>query len=289
MAKKGQARRAEIIRLVSSTGVATVEELAATLQVTSSTIRRDLAKLTDQGELARTYGGVMRLDGRADAGPTPRARLGDHAAAKRGIAAWAAAEVQAGETIGLDGGSTLAALAEALQGGQDLMAVSASLALVDLLQHSDRSQVMTLGGQVLPPYQVTVGPYAEAMLARFTFDRVFIGARGLHPERGLNEPDFRLAALKEQLMGRARHVYVLAHAAKLTNAPFHTWPKMPTLWTLVTDDSADEDVLETYRDAGVDVVVTHPITDPADDEDTADARPAGPGALIVTAPEPGRR
>lgn len=272
MAKKGQARRAEIIRLVSTSGVATVEELAAHLDVTSSTIRRDLAKLTDQGQLARTYGGVMSLETRGD--EPVSSVLGDHASAKRGIAAWAASEVQPGETIALDGGSTLAALAEALTEVHDLTTLSASLSLVEMLQRGERNQVITLGGQVLPPFQVTIGPLAEQMLGRMSFDRVFIGARGLDPERGLNEPDFRLAAIKELLMRRAKHVYVLAHAGKLAHAPFHTWPIMPPLWTLVTDDSADEDLLERYRDAGVDVVVTKPV----------DGSAALPEALIVTAP-----
>lgn len=272
MAKKGQARRAEIIRLVSTSGVATVEELATQLAVTSSTIRRDLAKLTEQGQLARTYGGVMSLEARGD--EPVSSVLGDHASAKRGIARWAADEVRPGETIALDAGSTVMALAEALAEKHDLSVLTASLSLVEMLQRGERNQVLTLGGQVLPPHQVTVGPLAEQMLGRMTFDRVFIGARGLDPERGLNEPDFRLAALKEMLMGRARQVYVLAHSTKLAHAPFHTWPRMPALWTLVTDAAADEDLLERYRDAGVDVVVTTPFEAP---------EPL-PEALIITAP-----
>jgi DeoR/GlpR family transcriptional regulator of sugar metabolism len=57
----GQARRSEIVRLATTTGLASVEQLSEELGVTASTIRRDLAKLTAQGKLARTYGGVMSL------------------------------------------------------------------------------------------------------------------------------------------------------------------------------------------------------------------------------------
>ena len=54
-----RARRSEILRLATTTGLATVEELAARFGVTASTIRRDLALLTSQGRLTRTLGGAI--------------------------------------------------------------------------------------------------------------------------------------------------------------------------------------------------------------------------------------
>ena len=64
-----RARREEIVRLAATTGLASVDELSAELGVTPSTIRRDLAKLTSLGRLARTYGGVLSLE------PHPQAWL----------------------------------------------------------------------------------------------------------------------------------------------------------------------------------------------------------------------
>ena len=49
-----QARRGEIVRLATTTGLASVEQLSDELGVTASTIRRDLAKLTAQGKLILT-------------------------------------------------------------------------------------------------------------------------------------------------------------------------------------------------------------------------------------------
>ena len=49
-----QTRRGEIVRLATTSGLASVEDLSDQLGVTASTIRRDLAKLTAQGKLART-------------------------------------------------------------------------------------------------------------------------------------------------------------------------------------------------------------------------------------------
>ena len=79
-----QTRRGEIVRLATTSGLASVEELSDHLGVTASTIRRDLAKLTAQGKLARTYGGVMSLAHHPEA--SLRQRLGEAHAAKRDIA-----------------------------------------------------------------------------------------------------------------------------------------------------------------------------------------------------------
>ncbi|MYS74060.1 DeoR family transcriptional regulator, partial [Streptomyces sp. SID5926] len=62
-----QARREEILRLATTTGLASVEELSQHFGVTASTIRRDLARLTADGRLARTYGGAMALNAHPEA------------------------------------------------------------------------------------------------------------------------------------------------------------------------------------------------------------------------------
>jgi DeoR/GlpR family transcriptional regulator of sugar metabolism len=60
-ARESQRRRDEIVRLATTSGLAGVEELSQTFGVTASTIRRDLALLTSEGRLTRTYGGAMAL------------------------------------------------------------------------------------------------------------------------------------------------------------------------------------------------------------------------------------
>src|SRR5438132_4646799 len=54
-----QARRDLIVGAVADGGLATVSELALRLQVSESTIRRDLRELDRNGELRRTYGGAV--------------------------------------------------------------------------------------------------------------------------------------------------------------------------------------------------------------------------------------
>ena len=92
-------------------------------------------------------------------------------------------------------------------------------------------------------------------MQRLSFDRAFMGADSVHAERGICEADLEQTRLKELMMSRADHTYVLAHADKLGQSPFHAWAVMPHRWTLVTDDSADPLVLQDFRDNGIEVVI----------------------------------
>ncbi|MGW4234896.1 DeoR/GlpR family DNA-binding transcription regulator [Streptomyces sp. NPDC004980] len=193
--------------------------------VTASTIRRDLARLTADGRLARTYGGAMALNAHPEA--PLRQRSGEAHAQKRAIARWAAAQVQPGETLLLDAGSTIGALAHELRTAQDLTVATTGLTVLHELADVESVHVECLGGTLRPLSQAFVGPLTEAALERMTFDRVFLSADGVTADGGICEADLRQTRLKELMARRATHVYVLAHAAKLGRAPSTPGPPSP--------------------------------------------------------------
>jgi len=246
-------RREEIVALATTSGLASVEELALTFEVTASTIRRDLAQLTAEGRLARTYGGAMAMIAHSET--SLRQRAGEAHPAKRGIARWAASQVRAGETVLLDAGSTVGALAHELRGTAPLTVATTGLTALEALADVEDVHVECLGGTLRHVSQGFVGPLTEAALERMTFDRVFLGADGVTADRGICEAGLEQTRLKELMARRADRVYVLAHAAKLGTRPFHAWVQLTGNWTLVTDDTVASDMLAPFLAAGVDVVV----------------------------------
>lgn len=251
--QRSRYRRDEIVRLAVTSGPASVAELSRVFGVTASTIRRDLAALTADGRLARTYGGAMPLTTHPES--SLRERSAEAFAAKRAIARWAAEQVRAGDTVLLDAGSTVGALARELRSRAQLTVVTTGLTALQELADADSLTVHCLGGTLRPLSQGFVGPIAEAALERMTFDLAFLGADGVTADGGLCEAEFTQTRLKELMARRAERVYVLAHGAKLERRPFHSWARLDPGWTLVTDDSADPGHVERLRAAGVDVVV----------------------------------
>src|SRR5689334_9756822 len=184
---RSEHRRSEIARLAASHGLTSVEELSARFGVTASTIRRDLALLTTQGRLARTYGGPRSLEPHPEA--SLRQRLGEAYEAKRAIAAWAAGQIVPGESVVLDAGSTTAALAQALTRFTTLSVCTIVLTALEVLADAEDIEVLLLGGRLRTLSQSFVGPVTEAALERMSFDRAFMGADGVRADRGINEKD----------------------------------------------------------------------------------------------------
>lgn len=249
-------RRRLIAHLARTTGLASVEELSDRMGVTASTIRRDLAKLTATGRLARTYGGVISL---AHPEPTLVQRQIEAAGAKRDIARWAASQVTPGETVLLDAGSTAAALAEELAHVRpdSVTVVTAALGAMTRLAEAG-FDVVAIGGRLRQTSLAFVGPLAERAISRMTFDRAFVGADAIDAELGICEAALEQTHLKEVIMGRAQRTYVLAHGAKLGARPFHAWAAMPSAWTLVTDASAQPEQIAPFTDRGIEVVQSPP-------------------------------
>lgn len=106
----GRQRRDAILKLLAESERLDVAELKDQFGVSEMTIRRDLAKLADDGVIRRVHGGAVR----SERSPF-ETRTVQHAAEKRRIAQRAAALISNGETVGVDIGTTAHAVARALR------------------------------------------------------------------------------------------------------------------------------------------------------------------------------
>lgn len=245
---RGQ-RLSEIVRLLHS-GVTRVEDLAVTVDVSESTVRRDLASLEAEGAIARTYGGAQPFAPFRET--LLRERMTLEVAAKARIGAAAAGLVEDGATIFVDAGSTTSHLVENLRARTHLTVLTRGLEIALALADSP-IEVIVVGGAVSPSSHGLTGSVTQLVLERFAVDIAFLGCDAVHPDRGVGEPTIEEAATKEVAARNARHTVVLAHAAKLTPGAVPAWAPLPPGWTLVTDESS-ETRLRPFREAGVDVV-----------------------------------
>src|SRR5262249_23129932 len=110
-----EARRRLMMNLISQQGFASLEGLVSSIGVSESTVRRDLEALELLGAVQRTHGGAV-LPGDTRNLPALEERTAIAANEKRAIGAAAAALVNDGDSVLLDGGSTTLEVARALAG-----------------------------------------------------------------------------------------------------------------------------------------------------------------------------
>ncbi|MEI7612412.1 MAG: DeoR/GlpR family DNA-binding transcription regulator [Betaproteobacteria bacterium] len=245
MSAKTDYRHQALIAAVLA-GTHDAEALSRHLGVSLVTIRRDLAQLSAQGRLVRTFGGAVSAAGH-EPESTLAQRRNKNKKQKEAIARLAAGEIHSGETIILDGGTTTGALASQLRGRRNLRIITNSLQVMAILAGDEGVELIMLGGTMRPKSLSTVGPLAEMTLRRLTADRVFLGADGVVAGRGLCEASFDQIQLKELMMAQATTTYVLADSSKLGRAAQQAWAPLDQPWTLITDGEADTQQVERFR------------------------------------------
>lgn len=246
-------RQQEILQRARLDGRVEVRDLAAHLDVTPETIRRDLTALERRGLVARMHGGAIPVE-RLAIEPAIAERESLMAEQKVRIGRAALDELPEGGSILVDAGTTTIRLAELLPTDRELTVVTHSLPIAALLAARPNVTLHVLGGVVRGRTLAAVGPWAERNLADVFADVAFLGTNGLTAERGLTTPDLVEAGVKRALAASARRVVVLADHTKFGRSDFAQVVALDALDTVVTDTGLDPQLAAEIEAAGPQVV-----------------------------------
>jgi DeoR family transcriptional regulator, aga operon transcriptional repressor len=246
-------RRHRIVELLREHGKVTVEALAVRFATSAVTIRTDLAALEANDALERTHGGALRRQDDDDQPIKVKRTL--HHAEKVRIAKAAAALIQDGETVILDSGTTTAEIAKQIRKleVQSINVITNALNIAALLTDVPAVRLIMPGGILRPESNSLSGHMAEAALANLQADRLFLGADGLDPERGVMTPHLPEAQLNAKMIEISRQVIVVADSSKLMRRNISLIARVEQLHMIITDAGADPDVVAELRRRGVEV------------------------------------
>ena len=249
-------RQQAIAAQVIAQGRASVTELAQAYDVTTETVRRDLAVLDRAGVVRRVHGGAVPTRALHLVEPSVEAREATRAAHKQAIAR-AGAEFfpQSGATILIDAGTTTARLAALLPADRELLVVTNSVPIAARLAGLGSVSLQVLGGRVRGLTQACVGDQAVATLAALRVDVAFMGANGLSARHGLSTPDPDEAAGKRAMVGCANFVVVLADSSKMGQEEFVSFAPIRAVDVLVTDAEISPGCRTELADQGLEIVV----------------------------------
>jgi DeoR/GlpR family transcriptional regulator of sugar metabolism len=243
-------RRQRILDAVKAQGRVRLFELVEMFGVTEPTIRKDLSELHNRRLLRRTHGGAIAVDSRFEQTLHDRHEL--HRADKQKIAEACRDEISRGESVYLDSGTTVQAIAEGLE-PDDLNILTNALGVAAAVAGREGLRHTLLGGSVRPLGGSLVGPVALETLARFTVDVAFIGASGL-TEDGISVADVSEAQIKQSVIDRARRVIVPMDSSKFGMADFVNVCGLERVDLLITERLTD-DVARWCTKYGVEVRV----------------------------------
>lgn len=245
-------RRQRIRSLVESRGAARLDELSAALSVSQATVRRDLDELAAAGTVRRVHGGAVAV-GERPSEPHFDVKAVEAAAEKERIAARAIELLSPDDTVYLDSGTTVLAVARLLRGWDRLTVVTNSLpAAVELAGRGPR--LIVVGGEFRERSQALVGPLTHFLLESIHVDRALMGTYALSLEDGMTTTDPAEASTKELVLRRAREVILLADSRKVGTRSLVGAGQLETIDILVTDDRIDEGAVRDLEGRGIRVI-----------------------------------
>lgn len=244
-------RQQRIAQAVSDGGRASVADLAASLRVTTETIRRDLAVLEGIGALRRVHGGAVGV-GIVETMVGERDRL--RVDRKERVAAAAAELIPTGHvSLLIDAGTTTARLASHLPSDRRLTVFTHGVPVAARIAGQANIELHLLPGRVRPTTHAAVGAETLRAVSALQADIVFLGTNGLNG-RGATTPDAEEAAIKQALVTAARRRIVITDSSKLGRDELVCFATLAEIDVVVTDTDATTAQIAPLLDAGIEVV-----------------------------------
>jgi len=240
-------RRQKVADILSRRGFMALDDLAREIEVSESTIRRDLAYLQDHGILRRTHGGAVYL-GDGQGLPAFEERSASQIEEKRQIARKAADRIRNGDAILLDGGTTTLEVARLLV-GRPLQIVTNSLPIAQLLASNRETDLIMLGGYVYPRTGVALGVQTVRMLEDVHVHQAILSVAGI-TAKGLFNGNLLLVESERAMMRCADEVVVVADHTKIGRQNLAFLCELNAVDTLIVDSglSAEQRSLVTAAD-----------------------------------------
>jgi DeoR/GlpR family transcriptional regulator of sugar metabolism len=232
-------RQNEILQRLARDGELGIQGLSTLFGVSEMTIRRDLNQLAASGLLVRTHGGASRALS-SSFEPQFELRTRMSAEAKAQIAVAVAAQIEDGQTVILDGGSTGLAVAQALI-GRRLTVCALNLRIAQTLSGNVATRVIVPGGVVRTHELSFVGPDVERTLGNYHFDLYILTASGFDLAAGFTEWNVEDAAVKRAALTSARRTIAACDASKFGQVAFARICALRDVDTVVSDPALAAD------------------------------------------------
>ena len=228
-----------------------LEALCRELGASESSLRRDLGVLEEQNALRRVYGGAIpqqQPPGRAFDYAAESERFNDE---KTRIARVTASLIEDGQTVILDGGSTVAAVAMELA-SRPLHIITNSLPIAEKLETSRTVELTLTGGYFDPRIRVMLGPFCEQMLDAIRADVAIMGIGGI-TDSGFSNNNTLVVGSEQKMIEVSGKLIIVADHTKFGRGAMFPVAPLHAADIVVSDRELAPEFLEMLRSHAIDV------------------------------------
>ncbi len=231
-----------------------VSDLAAILNVSIDTARRDVKALDDLKKLRKVHGGAVSngFNIYSDRKREIYGLKNKTIIAQKGVSL-----LKKGDVVLVSGGSTNIELAKQIPQNLDLTFFTPSLPMaIELLNNiQENNKVIFIGGNLSKDSQLATGGGAITTLSEIKADICFLGTGYIHINEGITAIDWEIAQLKKAMIKSSRRVVSLTISEKLDTLPSrYKICNITAIDTLITELNADSELLNDYRNKNIELI-----------------------------------
>ena len=246
---KAAERQLRIRQMFESRDFLDVETLCRELHASEASVRRDLALLERENLLKRVYGGAIPIQVAGDYA-LESVRSGDE---KHRIARMAASLIEDGQTVILDGGTTVTAVARELV-SKSVHVVTNSLPIAEVLESFRNVELTLTGGYLDPRIRVMLGPFCEQMIGAIRADSVIMGI-GSVTEAGFSNNNTLVVGSEKKMIEVASKVIIVADHTKFGRGGMFPVAPLSEADIVISDKELSADHIEMLRAHEIEVLL----------------------------------
>ena len=247
-------RRESIRKYIQEKGEVQLKELEIKYpNVSSMTLRRDLAYLENEGYIIRTRGGAIPVNRLAVNGEDIYSlRAKENIEEKMKVAQKAVTLIETGRSIFIDSGTTMMCLAKLLPDDHLSIITSGPNIGMEIIKHHKPSVVL-IGGQLSRNTLSTSGMNSLNFIKDINIDIAFMATSGFSLESGFTSGNFNECELKKNIIQKARKTVMLMDDKKIDkNMPF-TFATLEDIDILVCNTALRDDIVRAAKEAHVEI------------------------------------
>ena len=231
---------------------ASLEELSEKVDVSISTVRRDLTLLETKGTIRRTHGGARLVSPKSDEFIFS-ARDTHQLSEKDSIGQTAASLIKPNQGVIIDAGTTAYHVAKHL-GGKASHIITNSLPVANHFGSDNSVEVLVTGGVIYPRLGVLVGPLAVESLSMMHADVAIMSGGGITLE-GITNSHALLIDIQRAMLKSAQQIIFCLDHTKFNRRSVSHLCEINAINTIVTDSKAPTDLIHQLKESNAKVVI----------------------------------
>ena len=238
-------REQMIISLLESRGEISVNDLSEMLDISVSTLRKQLASMQESGLVIRTYGGVMSVNRVPD--ETFDNKMHKNISEKRRISEKARELIVPGTSIALGSGTTVYGLSNLMDDIAHCTVYTNSMQAADYLSRSAGLEVHISAGIIRSKTGTIIGnEAADYFKGLKQVDIAFIGCDAIDSRGEVYSDNLSVATVEKTILMCAKKKYILCDSSKLGKPAVAHITNLGSIDGLVTCRSGN-DTVEAYK------------------------------------------